>query len=326
MNVPSKLAAFGLGLTAMFGAAAAVGHGIGPVIAADSGGNAHEGGHGVQPPDSPADASAQAVPGGLAATRDGYTLRLAQDRFAAAPGADLRFTIARADGRPETDFTPTHDKPLHLIVVSRDMSDFQHVHPRMLDDGSWTVSVDFVDAGAYKVFADFAPAAQPGPMTLAADVLVAGDHQPDPLPAVSGTAVVNGYTVTLDGALEPGRESRVTLSVSKDGRPVTDLQPYLGAYGHLVTLRAGDLAYLHVHPDGEPADGRTLPGPDVPFIVEVPSSGTYRLYLDFKHDGVVHTAAFTQTTDPRTQPLVVEPTPADERPVPESHDSTDHAH
>jgi len=325
VNVPSKLAAFGLGLTAMFGAAAAVGNGVGPVIAADSRGNAHEGGHGVQPPDSSADA-AQAVPGGLAATRDGYTLRLAQDRFEAGPGADLRFTIARADGRPETDFTPTHDKPLHLIVVGRDMSDFQHVHPRMLDDGSWAVSVGFTDAGAYKVFADFAPAAQPGPMTLAADVLVAGDHQPNPLPAVSGTAVVDGYTVTLDGALEPGRESGVTLSVTKDGQPVTDLQPYLGAYGHLVTLRAGDLAYLHVHPDGEPAAGRTLPGPDVPFIVEVPSSGTYRLYLDFKHDGVVHTAAFTQTTDPRTQPVVVEPTPAVEQPAPESHDSTDHAH
>jgi len=324
MNVPSKLAAFGLGLIAVFAAAAAVGHGVGPVIAADSGGTAHDGGHGIQPPDSPADA-AQAVPGGLAATQDGYTLRLAQDRFDAGPGADLRFTIARADGRPETDFTPTHDKPLHLIVVGRDMSDFQHVHPRMLDDGSWAVSVQFANGGAYKVFADFAPATQPGAMTLATDVLVAGAHQPEPLPAVSGTAVVNGYSVTLTGALEPGRESRVTLSVSKDGRPVNDLQPYLGAYGHLVALRAGDLAYLHVHPDGEPDDGRTLPGPDVPFIVEIPSSGYYRLYLDFMHDGVVHTAAFTQTTDPRTQP-VVEPTPAAEQPAPDSHDSTDHAH
>jgi hypothetical protein len=78
--------------------------------------------------------------------------------------------------------------------------------------------------------------------------------------------------------------------------PVTDLQPYLGAYGHLVALRSGDLAYLHVHPDGTPEDGSTRPGPDVVFYAAVPSAGTYHLYLDFKHQGVVRTAAFTVGT------------------------------
>ncbi len=78
----------------------------------------------------------------------------------------------------------------------------------------------------------------------------------------------------------------------KDGRPVTDLQPYLEAYGHLVALREGDLAYLHVHPGGEPGDGKTKPGPDIEFGAEVPSAGAYHLYLDFKHDGVVRTAQF----------------------------------
>ena len=99
----------------------------------------------------------------------------------------------------------------------------------------------------------------------------------------------------LDGDLSAGSDARLTLSVSKDGTPVTDLQPYLGAYGHLVALRSGDLAYLHVHPDGEPGDGKTEPGPDVVFHTTVPSNGTYHLYLDFRHDGVVRTAAFTLT-------------------------------
>ena len=85
----------------------------------------------------------------------------------------------------------------------------------------------------------------------------------------------------------------LTLTVSRHGAPVTDLQPYLGAYGHLVTLREGDLAYLHVHPGGEPGDGQTKPGPDVEFGAEVPSAGRYHLYLDFRHDGVVRTAPFT---------------------------------
>ena len=109
----------------------------------------------------------------------------------------------------------------------------------------------------------------------------------------SRTADVDGCAVTLDGDLEAGSDARLTLSVTRDGEPVTDLQPYLGAYGHLVALRSGDLAYLHVHPDGTPDDGTTKPGPHVVFYASVPSAGTYHLFLDFKHDGVVHTAAFT---------------------------------
>jgi hypothetical protein len=100
---------------------------------------------------------------------------------------------------------------------------------------------------------------------------------------------VDGYTVTLGGTLDPGRTSTLTLDVSRAGAPVTDLEPYLGAYGHLVALRTGDLAYLHVHPESGPA------GPRVTFRAEVPTAGTYRLYLDFQHSGTVRTAEFTVT-------------------------------
>jgi hypothetical protein len=67
----------------------------------------------------------------------------------------------------------------------------------------------------------------------------------------------------------------------------------------LVALRAGDLAYLHVHPDGSPGDGVTESGPQVVFFAEVPSAGRYRLYLDFKHQGVVRTAEFAVTASGR---------------------------
>ena len=99
--------------------------------------------------------------------------------------------------------------------------------------------------------------------------------------------------MTLRGGLAAGRSSRLTFTVTRNGRPVTDLRPYLGAYGHLVALRQGDLAYLHVHPDGEPGDGKTKPGPAVTFHAEAPSAGTYRLYLDFQHGSRAHTAEFT---------------------------------
>jgi hypothetical protein len=124
---------------------------------------------------------------------------------------------------------------------------------------------------------------------------VAGAFTPVSAAPVSRTAVVDGYTVTLTGDLVAGRDARLGLTVTKDGRPVTDLDPYLGAYGHLVALRDGDLAYLHVHPDGEPGDGRTTAGPEVVFHTTVPSAGGYRLHLDFQHRGVVRTASFVVT-------------------------------
>ncbi|MFD1049659.1 hypothetical protein ACFQ1S_31095, partial [Kibdelosporangium lantanae] len=101
-------------------------------------------------------------------------------------------------------------------------------------------------------------------------------------------ATVDGYDVTLTGDLRAGRSSTVVATVRHNGQ-VTGLEPYLGAYGHLVALRASDLGYLHVHP-------LERTGPEVRFAVEVPTTGRYRLYLDFQHDGVVRTAAFTVDT------------------------------
>lgn len=127
---------------------------------------------------------------------------------------------------------------------------------------------------------------------------MAGEYRPGRPAEPSRTATVDGYTVTLHGGLRPGSPEELRLKVAKGGREVTDLQPYLGACGHLVALRSGDLAYLHVHPDSAPGDGATAPGPDVSFTATAPSEGSYRLFLDFKHEGRVRTAAFTVTAGP----------------------------
>jgi hypothetical protein len=155
------------------------------------------------------------------------------------------------------------------------------------------VPVDLAAGGVYRVLADFRPAAAGRQLVLGADLLVPGDFEPVDPPAPRATPVTtDGYTVTLTGHLVAGRESNLVLSVTKDKKPVTHLQPYLGAYGHLVALRAGDLAYLHTHPEG--TVGRASGGgPDVEFMTTFPTTGTYRLFLDFKAAGVVRTAAFT---------------------------------
>lgn len=139
-------------------------------------------------------------------------------------------------------------------------------------------------------------------MPCAARVAWAPGPRSLPLPEATGIAQIGEYTVVFDGELLPGETSELTLTVSRKGRPVTDLQPYLAAYGHLVALRVGDLGYLHVHPEGEPGDGATAPGPGIVFMAAAPSAGTYRLYLDFQHNDIVRTAEFTVQTTTTTAP------------------------
>ena len=305
MNAAARTAVFGVGLAVAFSAAFGVGRAadLGMPGAGRSTDVAAE--HGTTGHDTPGDASmghdthaeeraADALPGGLQVAQDGYRLVLDHPLTPPADDAALTFRIIGPDDQPLRSYTTTHDKDLHLILARRDLGGYAHLHPKLGADGTWSV-LTTLPAGSWRVFADFDPAGAVGPLTLGADLLVSGTLDPQPLPAPSTTTQVDGYTVALQGSLSPGADSQLTLSVSRDGRPVTDLQPYLAAYGHLVALRQGDLAYLHVHPDGQPGDGRTKAGPGIVFHTTAPSAGSYRLFLDFKHGDVVRTAAFTMT-------------------------------
>jgi hypothetical protein len=294
MNTPAKLAVSALGLVAVFGAAVGVGNAVGPVGSTEaphvSASHADADEHSRAPGVSTNSQSVE-LPGGLQISANGYTLEVA-DTLPAGEATPVSFRVLGPDGQPVTAYEVSHDEDLHLIAVRRDLSGYQHVHPDLAADGTWTTPLDLT-AGTWRLFADFDPAGDDAALVLGADLAVAGDYTPQPLPEPSRSAEVDEYTVTLDGELVPGRESELTLSVSRNGRPVTDLQPYLAAYGHLVALRDGDLAYLHVHPAGEPGDRTTSPGPDITFYATAPSAGHYRLFLDFQHGDVVRTAEFT---------------------------------
>ncbi|MFI2371299.1 hypothetical protein [Streptomyces sp. NPDC018833] len=299
MNTGVKVTAFAAALAATFATAYGVGRGVDPVVAeaepAEHGGHAageQEKGHGGHAGEV---GSAPSLPGGLQVSEAGLTLDLRTQRVEADRAAELRFAVVDdKSGRIVTAYRRAHGKELHLIVASRDLTTYRHLHPVRAADGTWSVPVRLPKAGGYRVFADFTPAAKGARgLTLGADLAVSGRAEPEPLPARSTTATVDGYQVSIRGDLRPGAGSELVLSVAKDGRPVTDLQPYLGAYGHLVALRSGDLAYLHVHPNGEPGDGTTQPGPEISFTATAPSKGAYRLFLDFRHEGKFRTAAFT---------------------------------
>ncbi|WP_026877363.1 hypothetical protein [Jiangella gansuensis] len=311
MNAPAKLGVYALCLAGVFGLAAGLGRAAGPIGVDDEPAaaeaehdDAPADAHGDEPADTHDDgggdhggeAAAAHLPGGLMVSENGYTFALDAAALPAGPATPLSFRILGPDGDAVTAFTESHEEELHLIAVRRDLTGYQHVHPVRDAAGTWSIPLALTP-GEWKLFADFVPAGEDDGLVLGVDLAVAGAYQPAALPAPSATAEVDGYTVTLDGDLHPGEESKLTLSVSRDGQPVTDLEPYLGAYGHLVALRDGDLAYLHVHPEGEPGDGTTAPGPDIAFYATAASAGDYRLFLDFKHDGVVRTAEFTMHAD-----------------------------
>jgi hypothetical protein len=302
MSVTTKLLGFLVALLAVFGGAVGIGKVVGPVDTAAT--EDHDMGEESEGAMAGMDmGGTTAFPKGLLVSQNGYSFRLAESTAAAGTAVPVAFTIEGPDGEPVTEFDVEHEEDLHLIAVRRDFSGFQHVHPEMAADGTWTTTLD-LSAGQWRLFADF-KATGADAVTLGNDLAVRGKYRPAAPPTDSVTSTVDGYTVTLDGDLTAGAEAKLTLTVSRDGRPVTDLEPYLGAYGHLVALREGDLAYLHVHPDGTPGDGETEPGPDVVFYAAVPSDGGYRLFLDFKHEGVVRTAGFTVTGS--GSPLPAEP-------------------
>ncbi len=285
MRTPARLAATALGLAAVLGGGWGVGALVGPVgtapaAAAHAGGEDHAGDGGHEAATAEHD-----LPAGLAVSAEGHTLDLAGDVLPAGDAVPLSFRLLGPDGAPVTAFDTVHEQDLHLVVVRRDLSGYQHLHPVLAPDGTWTTTVALTP-GAWRVIADSTPTAHGEGLVLGADLAVGGASEPVPLPAPSETAEVDGYTVTIEGDLVAGQESEVAVTVARDGVPVTDLQPYLGARGHLVALRAGDLGYLHVHPSGDS-------GGEVRFAVEVPAAGEHRLFLDFRHGDVVRTAAVT---------------------------------
>jgi hypothetical protein len=254
------------------------------------------GGHGGHASTAPTTASTESMVRGVTSAASGYLLSPVTVPGRVGENGELSFQVLDAHGEAEKNFVVEHDKELHLIVVRTDSTQFRHVHPTMDAEGTWSLPWDWAAAGTYRVYADFVPEGEAAePVTLTRTVEVAGRFTPAPA-TPTNMASVDGFSVNLTGDLVAGSSSELTLTVSRDGKPVTTLQPYLGAFGHLVALREGDLAYLHVHPEGEEPAAGELSGPEIKFAAEAPTSGRYLLYLDFRVDGKVHSAPFVLDT------------------------------
>jgi len=233
---------------------------------------------------------------GLADTANGYTLTLRTPPATNNP-ASATFTITH-DGTTVTAFDPEQTKLMHFYLIRSDLSGFQHVHPGMSADGTWSAPITPVNPGAYRVYVQFVPHADAagGALILSTAVTVPGVNESAlaPLPAPNPSTTIDGYTVALEGALAAGREAPLRITITKNGQPVTNLQPYLDTYAHVTAIRQGDLAFAHLHPDGAVSGDHG--GPTLTVHAQLPERGNYRMFIQFQIDGALHTAAITVPT------------------------------
>lgn len=231
---------------------------------------------------------------GLSAEQDGYRMTSTASTLPSGKAADYRFAITGPNGERVTDFAVDQTKRLHFYAIRSDLSGFQHVHPTMAADGTWTAGLAALQPGSWRLFAQFTPGTGAGggrDFVLSRTVTVPGPATAAALPKASTTTTVDGYTITIQGELTAGMAHPLTVTVSKDGKPVTGLQPYLGSYAHLTAFHEGDQAFAHLHPENT-VDG-AYGGPSLRFHAQPAQSGNWRLFLQFQTAGTLHTAAVT---------------------------------
>jgi hypothetical protein len=183
-----------------------------------------------------------------------------------------------------------HEKKIHLILVSDDLSWFDHIHPEYNSDGSYTVKTKFPSPGKYKAFADYKPT---GGSAIVDKIEVTVEGKPAEAKTFSGDKLSgssSNYTFELKptaGKLVTGALMHISGVVKKDGKEIdaNTLDNYLGAKAHFVVISLNEKEYLHVHPDV--AEGKF----DLHTTFE--KAGLYRGWVQFNAEGKIHTIDFT---------------------------------
>jgi hypothetical protein len=213
------------------------------------------------------------------------------DNQASDKGKLIRLQITNNE-EPIDGFDINHEKLLHLIIVSKDLSYFNHVHPEYKGKGGFEIENEFPAGGEYRMVADFKPA-DGNSMSKMEWVNVEGETiQPVPVTVDhSLEKTVDGKKVSLsvDPQLEAGKELTLefTLSDESTNQPITDLEPYLGSIGHVVVFSEDGERYLHVHALEDQGSG-----PEALFETNFPKSGVYKIWGQFQKDGEVFTVPF----------------------------------
>jgi hypothetical protein len=233
-----------------------------------------------------------------------YMLRSdAAEAYQSNTPSSYTFSIVDEQGNTLKDFQTVHTKIMHVIVVRKDLAEFQHVHPDFNKaTGQFTLSnLTFLSDGSYRIFTDFTPVGtmmgpdgMPLGVTLNQDVQVGNlaNYKPQSLQETAITQTFNGYQVQLatnPTTLTAGSASVISYTIQQNGKVVTNLENYLGALGHSIVLSEGDLEFIHAHALNTDI---TKQNGTVGFHVTFPKPGKYKLFTQFQHQGKVITTSF----------------------------------
>ncbi len=236
-----------------------------------------------------------------------YALSLGRpSQIVAGRNVPLTFAVRQA-GSPAVvgEFQLIHEKLMHLIMVSDDLSWFAHEHPQLGRDGRFRLNWKFARPGRYLLFADFTPANGLNQI-LRSELSVSGakaHNLPRLTPDTRLSKSVDGFDVAVKIApqLQAGRASLLTYTITRNGKPVTDMQPYLGAMGHLMAIHQNgrDLVHTHVSGAGAGDDGLTITpematskGPKFTYKLQLPTGGVYKIWAQFQRGGKILTVPF----------------------------------
>lgn len=229
------------------------------------------------------------------ASLEGFTLDAIDTNASAENEGRLTFRITKENGAPLINFMVHHEKPMHLFLYNSDLSRFFHVHPTMNGAGTWLVELPPMPAGTIHMAANFAgtdDAGESKQVMLGGDFEVAGTASAEALPKPAAAVMVDGYRVSLDDGLQAGTEAKMTVRITKAGKPAA-LVPYFGAWAHVAAIDSSTLAASHLHPAQEWEEGAA--SPDVLTVLYTPAAaGTERIFIEFATDEGYHRAEFTR--------------------------------
>lgn len=229
------------------------------------------------------------------AVNEGMRIHIEDGQRLRFPGLNtFRFRVMGKDGK---ELTPdqlkiVHEKLMHFLIVRDDMTQFQHLHP-VYESGVWMVTTTMAQPGDYNFYLDIAPKAEDATvLRMSLRIATPTIKKEFPTPNTKQRVMDQDVVATLAtaGAWTSGQEKTVVFALTKASKPVSEIDPYLGAFGHLVILRhnAPD-EFLHVHPltEGAPKDGK------VSFMTTFTDPGRYTLYAQFSIGGSIRTFPIT---------------------------------
>lgn len=192
-----------------------------------------------------------------------------------------------------------HTKPLHTMVVDSSLTDYHHLHPAY-DEKRQLFTCQFTPAqqGCYSMWSDFTVKGEAQPTHIKTNISAL--HRLNLPPRISPSSQMRStdcsLSITAEPPLRAGQSSELTLEIrDAAGQPLSDFEPIMGAYAHLIGFTADGAHFIHSHPMGaEPKSMADRGSSPLHFHITPPASGEAKFFLQIERNGRTQTIPFGQ--------------------------------